>query len=218
MSIRVLLVDDDEDVRASLRMIVDVEADLSVVGEAANATRAVALSRQLLPDVAVVDVNMPGRSGIQATVEIRALDTPPQVLILTSFGSDQNAISALAAGASGFLLKALKPGELPEAIRSVHAGRNVLAAPVLPAVIDRAVSAHRTASAAELPDELADLTAREVELLRAVGMGMPNSQIAAAMTISEASAKTYVSRLLEKLGLTNRTQLAIAAFRAGLLH
>lgn len=216
MTIRVLLVDDDTDVRASLRVIVDAEADLSVVAEAPNAARAVALARQLGIDVAVVDVHMPGRNGIEATAELVALDAPPKVLILTSFSSDENALAALANGASGFILKALRPGELPDAIRAVHGGRSVLAAPVLPSVINRAVAAHQKDQ--EIPDDLADLTARERELMRAVGLGLSNNQIAAELVISEASAKTYVSRLLDKVGATNRTQLAIMAFRAGLLN
>lgn len=215
MSIRVLLVDDDADVRASLRVIVDAEADLSVVAEAPSAARAIALARQLGVDVAVVDVHMPGRSGIDATADLRSLDNAPKVLILTSFANDENAIAALAAGANGFLLKALRPGELPDAIRAVHEGRNVVAAPMLPAVIDRAVTAHRKEQ--DIPDDLANLTPREIDLMRAVGLGLSNSRIAAELSISEASAKTYVSRLLDKLGASNRTQLAITAFRAGLL-
>jgi DNA-binding NarL/FixJ family response regulator len=216
MTVRVMIVDDDEDIRSSLRMILEAEGDLVVVAEAPNASRAVAVAQRMKPDVAIVDIHMPGRSGVDATAELKALEVPPRVLILTSFANDKTAIAALAAGADGFLLKALRPGELPAAVRAVCEGRNVVAAPVLPSVIERAVTAHQRETQGS-GDDLADLTDRERQLMRAVGLGMSNSQIAAELTVTEASAKTFVSRLLDKLGATNRTQLAIMAYRAGLL-
>lgn len=217
MRIRVLLVDDDDQVRAAIRLILESEDDIVVVAETRDALRADAIARTHPVDVAVVDLHMPDRDGIATTRALRRLPDPPRVLILTAFNRDDALIEALAAGASGILLKGLKPGELPTAVRSVAAGDGVLAPAVATAVIGHAVAERNRQGVSETPDTLQDLTDRERELMHAVGMGLSNTQIAAHLVVSPATAKTYVSRLLEKLGLVNRTQMAILAHRAGLL-
>ncbi|MDM7892422.1 response regulator [Curtobacterium caseinilyticum] len=217
--IRVLLVDDDAEVRTSLRLVLDADPEIVVVAECADGERAVAVARRVRADVAVVDLRMPGGpDGVATTERLRLLDEPPRVLVLTAFEHDDAVLRALSAGANGFLLKGGRPHELPTAVRDVAADRCVLAPAVASAVVARAVSAEvATAVVPEPEDDLADLTPRERELAIAVGGGLTNAQIAARLGVTPTSAKTYVSRLLDKLGLQNRTQLAIAAHRAGLV-
>jgi DNA-binding NarL/FixJ family response regulator len=217
MTIRVLIVDDDPDIRESVRIILDAEEDIVVVAEAESGARAVGIARRIAADVALVDVNMPGRNGIETTRDLLELPEPPKVLILTAFATDSYTLDALGAGASGYLLKNFRPGELPDAVRTVARGESVLAPAVTSAVIGRVVAAQQAAEAGDKTDDLADLTDRERDLIRAIALGMSNNQIAAHLTISPASVRTYVSRLLDKLGLSNRTQLAILAHRAGLV-
>lgn len=216
--IRVLLVDDDDEVRASLRIVLDAEPDIVVVAEARDGERAVAVAAAVRADVAVVDVHMPGIDGIETTGRLATVPHPPAVLVLTAFAAPDTTLGALETGASGFLLKGVRPSELPTAVREVAAGRNVLAPEVTASVVDRAVATVRAERDRQDVDDLADLTDRERELATAVGHGLSNAQIASRLGIAPASAKTYVSRLLDKLGLQNRTQLAIAAHRAGLLE
>jgi len=220
--IRVLLVDDDAEVRESLRLIVESEPDMVVVAEVATGERAVASARSLRVDVAVVDVQMPGIDGIETTTRLRALPTPPSVLVLTAFAPGEATFGALEAGAAGFLLKSFRPHELPAAVRDVAAGRQVLAPDVTAAVVAEAVRARREPEPpppgpCDLDDDLHDLTPRERDLARALGLGLTNAQIALELGVTTTSAKTYVSRLLEKLGLQNRTQVAVLAHRAGLV-
>lgn len=228
--IRVLLVDDDADVRASIRLVLESEPDIVVVAECPDGERGAAVARRLRVDVALVDLRMPGGpDGIATTVLLRALEVPPRVVVLTAFEHDDAVLRALEVGASGFLLKGARPHELAAAVRDVAADRCVLAPAVASAVVARAVTrptptrptmVGTTAVADAGPgaeDDLADLTPRERELAVAVGEGLTNAQIAARLGVTPASAKTYVSRLLDKLGLQNRTQLAITAHRAGLV-
>lgn len=223
--IRVLLVDDDADVRASIRLVLESERDIVVAAECADGDRGVVAARRVRVDVALVDLRMPGGpDGIETTARLRALDDPPRVVVLTAFEHDGAVLRALEAGASGFLLKGTRPHELAAAVRDVAADRCVLAPAVASAVVARAVA--RPAAGEPAPvhvsgpdpdDDLADLTPRERELAAAVGEGLTNAQIAARLGVTPTSAKTYVSRLLDKLALRNRTQLAIAAHRAGLV-
>lgn len=215
MAIRVLLVDDTQEIIDSLRLIVDAEPDLVVVGEVTDGRRAAALVQQLSVDVALVDFNMPHLNGAEVTREILAARSHTRVIILTAFNADPNVIAALHAGASGFLLKDLQPDELPRAIRSAEAGGTILSPAAAPSVVARAVA--RAQAQAQPYDELGDLTEREIELITALGRGLSNNQIAAELFLSPASVKTFVSRLLDKLGLVNRTQAAILAHRAGLV-
>lgn len=233
--IRVLLVDDDADVRASIRLVLESEPDIVVVAECPDGERGAAVARRLRVDVALVDLRMPGGpDGIATTGLLRALEVPPRVVVLTAFEHDDAVLRALEVGASGFLLKGARPHELAAAVRDVAADRCVLAPAVASAVVARAVTrptavgpmavgsmaVGTTAVADARPgtdDDLADLTPRERELATAVGEGLTNAQIAARLGVTPASAKTYVSRLLDKLGLQNRTQLAITAHRAGLV-
>lgn len=225
---RVLLVDDDDDIRGSLRLILEAEPDLVVAAEVSDGERAVAAARRLRVDVAVVDLRMPGLDGVETTRRLLELSDPPRVLVLTAHAHDDVVLRALEAGASGFVLKGFRPHEFPAAVRDVHAGRCVLASAVASAVVARAVWATPTedddsfaarpkAPSLDVDDDLGDLTDRERELAVAVGHGLTNAQIAARLGVSTPTAKTYVSRLLDKLGLSNRTQLAITAHRAGLL-
>ncbi|OEI69113.1 response regulator transcription factor [Curtobacterium sp. ER1/6] len=223
--IRVLLVDDDADVRASIRLVLESEPDIVVVAECPDGERGAAVARRLRVDVALVDLRMPGGpDGIATTGLLRALEVPPRVVVLTAFEHDDAVLRALEVGASGFLLKGARPHELATAVRDVAADRCVLAPAVASAVVARAVTRPtltRPTAAADAgsgaDDDLADLTPRERELAVAVGEGLTNAQIAARLGVTPASAKTYVSRLLDKLGLQNRTQLAITAHRAGLV-
>lgn len=228
--IRVLLVDDDADVRASIRLVLESEPDIVVVAECPDGERGAAVARRLRVDVALVDLRMPGGpDGIATTGLLRALEVPPRVVVLTAFEHDDAVLRALEVGASGFLLKGARPHELAAAVRDVAADRCVLAPAVASAVVARAMTRPTptrpmvvgpTAVADVGPgtdDDLADLTPRERELATAVGEGLTNAQIAARLGVTPASAKTYVSRLLDKLGLQNRTQLAITAHRAGLV-
>lgn len=213
---RVLLVDDDDDIRSSLRIVIESEPGLVVVAQCSDGERAVATARRLRCDVAVVDLRMPGIDGIETTRRLRECPAAPAVLVLTAFDDGDDVLRALGAGASGFLLKGTRPHELPAAIVDVAAGRCVLAPAVADAVVRRAVA--RDHEEQPLPfDDLGDLTDRERELVVAVGEGLTNAQIAGRLGVTATSAKTYVSRVLDKLGLQNRTQLAIAAHRAGLV-
>lgn len=225
--IRVLLVEDDAETRAALRVVLEAEPDLVVVAEVADGDRALAVARGVRADVALVDLHLPRADGVEVTGRLRSLEDPPHVLVLTASPGPGAAMAALSAGASGILLKALRPGDLPTAVREVHSGRTVLAPAVTADVVAHAIAGASAFSGGASDvgpaprvlddDDLADLTARERELARAVGLGLTNAQLAGELGVAPASAKTYVSRLLDKLGLQNRTQLAILAHRAGLL-
>ncbi|MDH6136764.1 DNA-binding NarL/FixJ family response regulator [Kitasatospora sp. MAA4] len=214
--IDVLIVDDESLVRAGLRMILETAEDIRVVGEAEDgegAVRAVLLHR---PDVVLLDVRMPRTDGLEAARRIRALPEPPQVIVLTTFGLDDYIAEALQAGAAGFLLKDLPPPELLRGVRVVAAGEAMLS----PTVTRRLLSGiappatPRQQAARRL---LADLTGRESEVLSLLGRGLPNAEIARSLGLREATVKAHVTRLMVKLGATNRVQAAITAHTAGLL-
>ena len=218
MSVRVLLVDDQGLVRSGLRMIVDAQPDLTVVGEAADGRAGVEAFHRLKPDVIVMDIRMPVLDGVEATRRLAGPDSPyhARVLVLTTFDLDEYVYEALRAGASGFLLKDAPPSELCNAIRIVAAGDALIA----PSVTRRLIGAFvaRAPRAGGGLAALDQLTEREVEVLKLVARGYSNAQIADALVVGETTVKTHVARLLDKLDLQNRVQAAILAYETGLVE
>jgi DNA-binding NarL/FixJ family response regulator len=214
--IRVLVADDEALVRDGLRAIAELEGDIEVVGEASTGDQAVALARKLRPDVVLMDVRMPGMDGIQATRRLLAEPGPPRVLMLTTFDRNHYVYEALKAGASGFLLKDVRRGQLTRAIRDVVAGETLLA----PAITLRLIEqfCRRPAPADGIPTVLAGLTPREVEVLRLLGKGMSNTQIAQTLVVAETTVKTHVARILAKLDLRDRAQVVVVAYESGLIQ
>ncbi len=222
--VRVLVCDDQALVRTGLRMILDAESDLVVAGEAADGLEAVAAARRLRPDVVLMDVRMPHLDGLEATRRLLAgapgappLPGGPRVLVLTTFDLDEYVYEALAAGASGFLLKDAPPEQLVAAIRVVAAGDALLA----PSVTRRLIEAFLRARPRPAPERgapgLGDLTAREREVLLLVARGLSNAEIAAALVLGETTVKTHVARVLDKLGLRDRVQAVVLAYERGLV-
>ncbi|WP_324652523.1 response regulator transcription factor [Georgenia sp. H159] len=214
MSVRVVVADDHAAIRSGLRLILESADDVTVVGEAADGASAVANARALRPDVVLMDIRMPGTDGIAATRAV-VTDRLADVLVLTTFDLDEYVFGALRAGAAGFLLKTADAATLLDAVRRVAAGEGVLA----PEVTRRLLSTFaRTPEQVEpeVPADVAALTDREREVLAALGQGLSNAALAGALGISEATAKTHVSRVLAKLGCTSRVQAAIRAREAGL--
>jgi DNA-binding NarL/FixJ family response regulator len=212
--VRVLLVDDDALVRAGLRMILSSADDLNVVAEVDDGARAVAAVREHRPDVVLMDIRMPEMDGITATAALRRLDAAPQVIVLTTFQADEQVMSALRAGASGFLVKDTPPADIINAVRLVASGDAMLS----PSVTRTLLSHFGDADAAErrraAGRRLAALTDREREVAIAVGSGASNAEVAATLFMSEATVKAHVSRLFTKLDATNRVQIAIAVHDA----
>jgi len=218
VTIRVLLVDDEELVRFGLRTVLESAGDFEVVGEAGDGAAGVAAARELRPDVVLTDIRMPGMDGLTATKQILALPDPPQVAVLTTFHVDEYVYAALAAGAAGFLLKDTPPREIAAAVRAVADGTATLSPAVTAALIESYVDRRAAPRRAEALRRLADLSDREREVLALLGSGDSNAELAKKLYVSEATVKTYVSRLLTKLNLANRTQAAILAHEAGLLE
>jgi DNA-binding NarL/FixJ family response regulator len=216
--IRVLLVDDEELVRFGLRTVLEAAGGFEVVGEAGDGAAGVRAARELRPDVVLIDIRMPVMDGLAATREILAAPQPPQVAVLTTFHVDEYVYSALAAGAAGFLLKDTPPREIAAAVRAVADGTATLSPAVATALIDAYVDKKAAPRKAEALRRIADLSDREREVLSLLGSGGSNAELAARLFVSEATVKTYVSRLLTKLDLANRTQAAILAHEAGLLE
>ena len=216
MSVRVLLVDDQALVRGGLRMIVDAQPDLEVVGEAADGREAIEAFHRLKPDVIVMDIRMPNLDGVEATRRLAGPESPytARVLVLTTFDLDEYVYEALRAGASGFLLKDAPPAELCAAIRVVAAGDALLA----PSVTRRLIGAFVSKPRPKESELLAELTEREVEVLKLVARGYSNQQIADSLVVGETTVKTHVARLLSKLELQNRVQAAILAYETGLVE
>lgn len=214
--IRIVLVDDQELVRAGFRMVLDAQPDMQVVGEAADGLGAVDLARRLHADVMVMDARMPRLDGVEATRRIRQAGDLPRVLMLTTFDLDEYAFAALKAGASGFLLKDVPPEELLFAIRAVHCGDSVVAPSTTRRLIDQFASL--LPGSQEDPGELGELTDREREVLTLVAQGLSNGEIARQLFVSEATVKTHVGRVLAKLGLRDRVQAVVYAYEHGLVR
>jgi RNA polymerase sigma factor (sigma-70 family) len=216
--IRVAIADDQELVRAGLRLIVAGEADLEVVGEAATGEEAITLAQRTQPDVLLMDVRMPGLGGIAATKAIldSASGGRPRILMLTTFDLDEHVYDAIRVGASGFLLKDVPAEDLVIAIRQAARGTDALLAPsVTRRLVERFASQRSIGSTHR--DVLSELTAREQEVLRLVARGLSNSEIADHLTISETTVKSHVSRVLMKLGLRDRVQAVVLAYETGLV-
>ncbi|WP_328707938.1 response regulator transcription factor [Streptomyces mesophilus] len=213
--IRVALVDDQPLVRAALQMVITDAADLELVGEAGNGAEAVRLAVDTAPDVIVMDIRMPVMDGIEATRQIVAGPSAAQIIVLTTFDDDAYVYGALRAGAAGFLVKDMALEQILDAVRVVAAGDGLLAPAVTRRLIRDFASA-RTERAAPVR-ELTAITAREREVLTLIGSGLTNTEIAEELTLSPATAKTYVTRLLSKLDARDRVQLVILAYEAGLV-
>jgi DNA-binding NarL/FixJ family response regulator len=213
--IRVALVDDQDLIRGGLRAILDAEDDIEVVGEASDGAGAVRLAEARLADVVLMDMQMPGVDGIEGTRRVIAARPETRVLVLTMFDLDEYVFAALRAGASGFLLKTTPPAELASAIRACHTGEMLFA----PAVTRRLVETYvqHPPRREGVPERLAELTAREVDVLRAVARGLSNSEIAAELFLGEATVKTHVTRILAKLGLRDRVQAVVLSYECGLV-
>ena len=214
--IRVLVVDDDPLVRSALRLMLGGQPDLDVIGEAPDGRAGVAAARAERPDVVLMDIRMPVLNGLEATRALHADPDPPRVIVLTTFDADEHVLGALAAGADGFVLKDTPPGEIVEAIRRVAAGDPMLS-PSVTATLIRQVRDTGDDRSAEARRRLAGLTERETEVAVAVGRGLSNAEIAAELFLSVPTVKAHVSRLFDKLQVTNRVQIAMCVHDAGLV-
>lgn len=214
MSVRVLVVDDEALVRRGFAVILGTEPGIEVVGEAGEGETAVAAVARLQPDVVVMDIRMPGLNGIEATRRITA-SSGARVLVVTTFGEDENVYEAIRAGASGFLLKNTPAEQLVEAIRVIARGEALLSPQATRTLIEAFVRTPR--GPAEMPGALAELTSREVDVLRLVARGLSNAEICCELVIGEATVKTHVARILDKLGLRDRTQAVVFAYENGLV-
>ncbi len=215
-TIKVLLADNERLVRSGFKVLLDLEDDITVVGEATNGAEAVEQVRATRPDVVLMDIRMPRLDGIAATAQITEAEGLEQVkvLILTTYDTDENVFAALQAGASGFLLKDAGPAELLHAIRVIAAGDALLAPRITRRLISQFTAQRRAAKSGE--DRLAVLTDREREVLALVAQGMSNTEIGAALFLSPATARTHVSRTMGKLGARDRAQLVAIAYQTGL--
>lgn len=217
--IRVAIVDDQALVRTGFRMVLEAEPDLEVVGEAGDGAAAIELARATAIDVMLMDVRMPQVDGIAATAAVTAAERSPRVIVLTTFDLDEYAFAAIRAGASGFLLKDVRPEELVGAIRTVHAGEATLSPRVTRRMIEMfADELPRAAThAPPAPTVLDTLTPREREILVAIAQGLNNTELAARFHVSESTVKTHVGRILQKLDARDRVHLVILAYEHGLL-
>jgi DNA-binding NarL/FixJ family response regulator len=211
MTIRVVVVDDQALVRSGLRMIVEDQPDMDVVGEAEEGGQALELLRRAAADVVLMDIRMPKMDGIEATSHLSGTRDAPRVVILTTFDLDEYLYRALAAGASGFMLKDALPGELVTAIRVVSEGGALLSPQATRRLIEQFARANPDSEAAR---RLEHLTDREVDVLRLIAQGMSNAEIAEALILAKSTIKSHVGSLLEKLGLRDRVQLAIYAYES----
>jgi DNA-binding NarL/FixJ family response regulator len=215
--VRVLLADDETLVRAGLRMILEAEPDIEVVGEAADGADALTLCRQLRPDVALVDIRMPRVDGIQAARRIVAdPELRTRVVMLTTFDADEHVVAALRAGASGFLLKSMPREQLVTAVRAATNGDALLAPVLLRRLLDDFVD--RAGAQPVAVPGIEQLTPREEEVLRLIARGLSNAEIADRLVLGEGTVKTHVARVLAKLGVRDRVQAVVAAYESGLVR
>jgi DNA-binding NarL/FixJ family response regulator len=213
--IRILIVDDQELVRTGFRVVLDAQPGFEVVGEAADGIAAVEAADTTRPDVVLMDIRMPNLDGIEATRRIAATVPSPRVLILTTFDLDDYVYEALRAGASGFLLKDARADELCGAVRTVAAGEALLS----PAITRKLIESYtRRPPASARPAALAELTPRELEVLRLVARGMSNNDIARELVVGDATVKTHVARIFSKLDLHDRAQAVVLAYESGLVE
>ena len=213
--IRVGIVDDQALIRGGLRAILDAEDDIEVVGEASDGAGAIRLASARLADVVLMDVQMPAVDGIEGTRRVISARPECRVIVLTMFDLDEYVFAALRAGASGFLLKTTPPDELAAAVRACHSGEMLFAPTVTRRLVETYVR-HPPAPDG-VPDRLQELTAREVDVLRAIARGLSNGEIAAELYLGEATVKTHVTRILGKLGLRERVQAVVLAYECGLV-
>jgi DNA-binding NarL/FixJ family response regulator len=212
--IRVVLADDQAVVRGGLRMILSAQEDIEVVGEAADGREALELIRTLAPDVVLMDIRMPELDGIEATRRVAQTGASTRVLVLTTYGMDEQVYDALKAGAAGFLVKTDSPERLVDGVRVVASGESLLAPAITRRLVDQFVAGARPGGS--VPPALAELTAREREVLDLIARGLSNAEIAAALHVSDGTVKTHVARVLSKLGLRDRVQAVVFAYEVGL--
>jgi len=215
---RVMIVDDQALVRAGFRMVLDAEPDIEVVAECADGQAALDALPGREVDVVLMDIRMPRLDGIEATRRVVARAEPPKVLVLTTFDLDEYVYAALRGGAAGFLLKDAGPSELLAAIRAVHTGDAVVAPGPTRRLLDRFLPLLPSTAGPTALGRLDVLTEREREVLEAVGRGLNNTEIAAALFVAEATVKTHIGRVLAKLGLRDRVQMVVLAYETGLVR
>jgi DNA-binding NarL/FixJ family response regulator len=215
MRTRIVIADDQALIRGGLRMILDAQPDLEVVGEAVDGREALQQARELSPDLVLMDVRMPELDGLETTRRLLDRDPSPKVIVLTTFDLDDYVYEAIRAGASGFLLKSTPPQQLIAGIRTVMAGDALLAPEITRRLLDRFVA--RPPRPTGIPPDFADLSERELEVLRLIAHGRSNTEIAVDLFISEATVKTHVTHILTKLRLRDRVQAVALAYRTGLM-
>ena len=213
--IRVLLADDQELVRSGFRLILELAGDIEVVGEAADGREAVRLAKELEPDVVLMDVRMPELDGIEATRRLRHAGAATRVLVLTTFDLDEYVYEAMRAGASGFLLKDVPRDQLVTGVRTAARGDALLAPAITQRLIERFV---RRPPGAAIAEELGELSERELEVFRLLACGLSNAEIAAELIVGEATVKTHVAHILQKLDLRDRVQAVVLAYESGLVE
>ncbi|NRQ38819.1 response regulator transcription factor [Nonomuraea sp. NN258] len=214
MGIRIVIADDQAMVRAGLRMVVESEPGMEVVGEAADGREAIAVARRTRPDIVLMDISMPRLDGLAAAKELLDTPAPPKIITLTTFDTDENLYAALRAGTSGFLLKVSPPEQLLDAIRVVYAGDALLD----PAVTSRVIATFAGRSDPKPSPMLGELTPRELEVLRLLARGLTNAEIARELYVGEATVKTHVARVLMKLCLRDRAQAVVFAYESGVVR
>jgi DNA-binding NarL/FixJ family response regulator len=216
VSITVVLADDQALVRGGFRMILDAREDIEVTGEAGDGAEAIEVVERVKPDVVLMDIRMPGMDGIEATRRIAASGSPTRVVVLTTYDLDEYVFAAVRAGASGFLLKDVRPVELVDAVRVVAAGEALLAPSATRRLLDR--FADTLPDPGPAPESLDELTERELEVFRLVALALSNAEIAKRLVLTEATVKTHVSAVLRKLGLRDRVQAVVHAYDVGLVR
>jgi DNA-binding NarL/FixJ family response regulator len=214
--IRVLVADDQALVRGGFRLILDLQDDIEVVGEVSDGREAIDQARALQPDVVLMDIRMPGLDGLEATRQLLTDPNPPHVLMLTTFDLDQYVYDAMRMGASGFLLKDVRPEQLADAVRVVATGDTLLAPVIIRRLVEQYV--RRPPPGTGRPERLAVLTERELDVLQLIARGRSNGEIAAQLFLSETTVKTHITHLFTKLNLRDRAQAVVLAYETGLIQ